>query len=139
MDAVLVPALVGGVCIGLSTGLLLVATGRIAGISGILAGVVTPTDDDPGWRVAFLLGLATGGAALAIHMPGAFDPPSAPQIGPLALVAAGLLVGVGTRLANGCTSGHGVCGVSRGAWRSIVATMTFMATGMLTVWLVGRP
>lgn len=140
MDATsLLPAALGGLLIGLSAALLLVLTGRIAGISGILAGLVLPEDDDPGWRVAFLLGLASGGVGLAIHAPGVFDPPAARQLGPLGLVAAGLLVGFGARLANGCTSGHGVCGISRGARRSFLATAIFIAAGMLTVRIMGHP
>lgn len=125
---------IGGVLIGLSAAALMVFNGRIAGISGITAGLLTPTRGDLLWRALFALGLVAGGAAFFLAHPGAFAVTidrSAP-----ALIVAGLLVGIGTRLGSGCTSGHGVCGMSRFSRRSISATLTFIATGALTVWLV---
>lgn len=130
------PALLGGALIGLSASLLLVANGRVAGISGVVGSLLAPVRGDIAWRVLFLVGLLTGGLALALLRPSSFPPPSSLTSGGVALlVVAGLLVGFGTRLGNGCTSGHGVCGISRGATRSIAATLTFMATGALTVFL----
>jgi uncharacterized membrane protein YedE/YeeE len=125
----------GGVLIGASAAALLLLLGRTAGVSGIAAGIVRAAPGDRAWRACFVAGLLAGGALLRIARPEAvqFD-----VVRPVPLlVVAGLLVGFGTRLGSGCTSGHGVCGVARGSRRSIVATLTFMATGMLTV-LVGR-
>ncbi len=127
------PAALGGLLIGLSAALLLLASGRVAGISGIVAQLVWPDAGEArGWRLAFVAGLPLG--ALIVHL--AFDP-LAPQIetGPTGLVAAGLLVGFGSRLGSGCTSGHGVCGISRGSGRSISATLTFMGAAALTVFV----
>lgn len=127
-------SLAGGLLIGLAAAMLLVTQGKIAGISGIIAGVLRPRPGDTSWRVWFLAGMLGSGALAAVIWPDAFG---APVAGSLALVAvAGLLVGFGTRLANGCTSGHGVCGVARMSRRSMVATATFMATGAITVALV---
>ncbi|WP_269790423.1 YeeE/YedE family protein [Stenotrophomonas sp. Iso1] len=127
-------ALAGGVLIGMAATLLLWLTGRIAGISGILAGVVMPRSGEVAWRVAFLLGLVGAGAAWMWWVPGAY----APRQGfpPLLLVIAGLLVGFGTRMGNGCTSGHGVCGLGRLSPRSLVAVLTFMVTAIVTTYLV---
>ena len=124
----------GGVLIGLAASLLLLGAGRVAGISGIFAGVFLPSGaGDRGWRIVFLVGLL-GGALLGQWLaPGSIAP--APRSLPW-LALSGLLVGSGTRLAGGCTSGHGVCGLSRGSVRSLVATLTFIATGMLTVTLL---
>ena len=129
-----VSSAMGGVLIGLGTSLLLLANGRVAGISGILAQALWPGSGEArGWRCAFLIGLPLG-AAMVVGLRG----PLAVEIdaGPGVLVVAGLLVGFGTRLGNGCTSGHGICGLSRGSPRSLAATLTFMSTGALTVWLV---
>ncbi|MCS6899892.1 MAG: YeeE/YedE thiosulfate transporter family protein [Myxococcales bacterium] len=127
------PALIGGILIGLSASLLLLSHGKIAGISGILGGLLTRGTPDRGYRLWFLAGLLAAGGALAILRPSSF--PSTPS-SPFWLVAlAGLLVGYGTRLGSGCTSGHGVCGISRLSARSITATMIFMATGALTVFV----
>lgn len=125
-----VRALAGGALIGVSASLMLGFNGRVAGISGIVGGVVQPTAGDVAWRALFLAGLVAGGALALLALPGAF---TAPAAGVGTAVVAGLLVGVGTRLGNGCTSGHGVCGVSRLAPRSLAATATFIATGALTV------
>jgi uncharacterized membrane protein YedE/YeeE len=131
----LLSSLLGGALIGLSASLLLLFNGRIAGISGIAGGVLSQrTRAELAWRITFLAGLLGGGLLVRALLPHALGPPTVP--GAVWVVAAGLLVGFGTRLGNGCTSGHGVCGISRGATRSIVATVTFMATGALTVFLV---
>lgn len=134
-SSVLLP-LLGGALIGLSASLLLLANGRVAGISGIVGSLVAPLRGDVAWRVLFFGGLLTGGLLLAWLRPASFAAPSSLNARGIALlVAAGLLVGIGSRLGNGCTSGHGVCGISRGSTRSIAATLTFMATGVLTVFL----
>jgi hypothetical protein len=120
----------GGLLIGLAAALFVLFNGRIAGISGILGGLLRPAAGDLSWRVAFLLGLVLAPLAWA-----AVHPLPAVQVdaGTGALVAAGLLVGLGTRYGAGCTSGHGVCGLSRLSPRSLVATLTFMAAGFATV------
>jgi uncharacterized protein len=129
-------SLVGGVLIGLSASAMLLLDGKITGISGIVAGLLRPIRGETVWRACFVAGLFTGGLLLRLVLPGAF------AFGIVrswpALVLAGLLVGFGTRLGSGCTSGHGVCGVSRLSGRSIVATATFMATGALTVFIVNH-
>lgn len=128
-----VSALVGGALIGVSAALLLLLNGRIAGISGIVGGLLQPTSGEVAWRVAFLAGLVV--APLAYAGAGGALPPvtlDAP-LGVLAL--AGVLVGFGTRLGAGCTSGHGVCGIGRGSRRSLAATGVFMATAVATVFV----
>jgi uncharacterized membrane protein YedE/YeeE len=129
-------ALVGGALIGLAVSLFLLLTGRVTGISGIVGGLLSPRPGDVLWRILFVLGLVMGGVLAAFVMPlqVAFDAPRSLT----AIVVAGLLVGFGTRLGNGCTSGHGVCGISRLSTRSIVSTLTFMATGTITAVIVGR-
>ncbi|MFI4926752.1 MAG: YeeE/YedE family protein [Burkholderiales bacterium] len=122
----------GGVLIGLSAALFVLFNGRIAGISGVLGGLLKPARGDVAWRVAFIAGLI--GAPLGYAMV-AGVPHLQIDAGDTALVAAGLLVGVGTRLGSGCTSGHGVCGLSRLSPRSLVATATFMAAGFVTVYI----
>lgn len=129
------PALVGGLLIGASASLLLVTVGRVAGWSGVVAGLVRPVHGEVAWRALLLLGLLMGGVAASRVWPGAF-PAQAVSV-PL-LGAAGLLVGYGTKLGGGCTSGHGVCGISRGSARSIVATLTFMLTGVIAVFVLRR-
>lgn len=124
------PALGGGALIGLAASLLLMLNGRIAGISGIVGGLFQQRES---WRLAFVIGLLTGGVVLYAVRPQAFD---GPTVNPLLVAVAGLLVGVGTTVGNGCTSGHGVCGISRFSKRSIVATCVFMATGILVTFLV---
>jgi hypothetical protein len=126
--------LIGGVLIGLASAGLLLADGKIAGISGILGRSFFPASGDLGWRLAFLVALPIG-AWLATRATG--DANGFAITGDVRLlVAGGFLVGIGTQIGNGCTSGHGVCGMSRGSKRSIVATLTFMATGAATVFLM---
>jgi uncharacterized membrane protein YedE/YeeE len=127
-------ALLGGALIGLSASLLLLASGRIAGISGILGGALASPGEERWWRVLFLAGLI--GGCLVVRYLSADAVPVSISASPFLLVIAGLLVGYGTRQANGCTSGHGVCGIARLSPRSIAATMTFMACGALTVFLM---
>jgi uncharacterized membrane protein YedE/YeeE len=129
-------ALAGGALIGASAALLLVFNGRVAGVSGALAGLLDPRGGDREWRLLFVVGLLDGGLAARGLLAEPFS--AAGTSVPRAIVA-GLLVGVGARLANGCTSGHGVCGVSRLAPRSLAATATFVAAGALTVFLTGAP
>lgn len=132
-------AVAGGALIGAAAVVLLATTGRVAGISGIAAGSVRATPGERGWRWAFLLGLlaAAGGVLYWQAVPG-----QAPRsllrdaLPAWQLVGAGLLVGFGTRLGNGCTSGHGVCGVARGSMRSLLAVLVFMACAMLTTFLI---
>lgn len=127
-------AALGGVLIGLASALLLLFNGRIAGISGIAGGLFSPARGDAAWRAAFVGGLIVGGLLLHAMLPSALGPPVVAGLG--APILAGLLVGFGTRLGNGCTSGHGVCGMARGSMRSIAATLTFMVTAALTVYVV---
>ena len=127
---------IGGLLIGLSAALMLLFSGQIAGISGILSGVLEPQKGDVGWRAAFVGGLAAGGAILVAFVPELFAVTIDRSF--WAIAAAGLLVGFGTRLGNGCTSGHGVCGLSRLSARSMVATASFMATGAITVFVVNH-
>ena len=126
-------ALVGGMLIGLAAAMFALFNGRIAGISGVLGGLFKPTRGDIGWRLAFIGGLV--GASLVYRL---FAALPAVQIDAsyIALVVAGLLVGVGTRYGSGCTSGHGVCGLSRLSPRSLVATLSFMGAGFVTVFVV---
>ncbi len=123
-------AAAGGLLIGGAATLLLVTNGRVAGISGILGGALVRAPGDWLWRVCFLLGLPLGALAMGVARGGLEIQISA---SPTALVFAGLLVGFGTQLGSGCTSGHGVCGMARGSRRSLVATLLFMLTGALTV------
>jgi hypothetical protein len=126
--------LLGGMLIGLGASLLLYWNGRIAGVSGIVAGLVRPTPGDLAWRWAFVLGLL--GVGFALHLGQALQVPETPARVTWLVVPAGLAVGFGARLSGGCTSGHGVCGVSRLSLRSIAATVTFIVFGAATVWLV---
>ncbi|HSE90278.1 MAG TPA: YeeE/YedE family protein [Candidatus Binatia bacterium] len=125
--------LIGGALIGLAAVSLLALNGRIAGVSGILGGLITSTTrGERFWRLAFISGLIAG-AGLYVFARGGL--PLELQAGRLTLLVAGLLVGAGTRLGSGCTSGHGVCGLARRSPRSLVATMTFMVAAALTVFL----
>jgi len=129
-----VSALIGGAFIGLAAALLMLGIGRIAGISGVLAGALGPAMSERGWRIAFLAGLIAApilGAAAGFPLPIPVMPANWGIV-----VAAGLLVGFGTRLGSGCTSGHGVCGMARLSPRSIAATIVFMATAMIVVFVM---
>ncbi len=126
-------ATLGGLLIGISSVMMLVLNGRVAGISGVLGGLFRTATSDRAWRMWFVAGLLGGGLMLAWFFPAAFgtgSPSSTP-----ALMVAGLLVGAGTRLGGGCTSGHGVCGISRLSTRSMVATALFMASAAVTVFV----
>ncbi|MFM0084993.1 YeeE/YedE family protein [Paraburkholderia sediminicola] len=125
-------SLTGGLVIGAAAAVLVLFNGRIAGISGILGGLLSSPQKDAGWRVAFIAGLV-GAPVLA----GFLGNPIAPDIqaGWSEILIAGFLVGICTRYASGCTSGHGVCGISRGSIRSLVATATFMVSGFVTVFV----
>ena len=127
-----VDELIGGAMIGAAASLSLVQSGRVAVVSGIAAGILGPAASDRSWNVWFVLGLLTSGALLMAFAPRVIGAP-----GPLwLLIPAGLLVGFGTQLGGGCTSGHGVCGISRLSTRSLVATALFVGAGMLTTWIV---
>jgi uncharacterized protein len=127
-------ALFGGALIGVAAVLMLALNGRILGVSGIAAGLIAPVSTDRPARVLFLAGMIAGGIAVGAFLPRAL--PGAVSGNVLLLVPAGLAVGFGTRLGGGCTSGHGVCGMSRLSGRSITATITFMLVAMLTVFVV---
>lgn len=126
-------AMAGGLLIGLAIALLLLVNGRIAGISGIIGGLFTPSSGNVAWRLAFISGIL-----LVAILGNLLAAPSESHIdaGWITLAIAGTFVGLGTRLGSGCTSGHGVCGLSRLSKRSIAATFTFMAAGFATVYLV---
>jgi len=125
-----VSALIGGAIIGVAAALFVVLNGRIAGISGIVGGLLRPQAGDLSWRIAFVAGLVAAPLAYSLF---AVLPEVQIDTGYALLVAAGLIVGVGTRYGAGCTSGHGVCGISRLSPRSLVATLAFMGTGFATV------
>lgn len=126
-------SLAGGILIGLAATLLVLFNGRIAGISGVLGGLLEPARGDVAWRAAFVVGLVA--APLVWRLVAAWPRLHVDASMPV-LVVAGLLVGVGTRYGAGCTSGHGVCGLSRGSARSLAATATFMAAGFAVVFVV---
>jgi Predicted transporter component len=130
----MVTALAGGLLIGLGAVLLMLANGRIAGISGIVGGLADQAPGETSWRLAFLAGLVLGPLVVAAFT-GALPAVHVDASGPV-VVAAGLLVGVGTRLGSGCTSGHGVCGIARLSPRSLTATLVFMATAAAVVFVV---
>lgn len=125
-------SLAGGALIGLAAALLILGSGRIAGISGIVGGLFRPAAGDTGWRIAFVVGLLAAPLVWGLFatLPGVQS-----DAGTATLVIAGLLVGVGTRYGSGCTSGHGVCGLSRLSPRSLVATLAFMGAGFVTVYV----
>lgn len=125
-------ALIGGVLLGLASALFVLLNGRILGISGIVGGLLRPRAGDVGWRLAFVLGMLVAPGVYWL-----FAGATAPRIDASwgTVVAAGLLVGMGTRYGSGCTSGHGVCGLSRLSPRSLVATLAFMGAGFITVFL----
>ncbi|WP_428775764.1 YeeE/YedE family protein [Vibrio sp.] len=126
-------SLMGGILLGISATILLLLNGKIAGISGVMTGLLTPKSRDFAWRLLFAVGMVSGGVLGVVlfgsHVPVEFASSTA------VLAAAGLLVGIGTRLGNGCTSGHGICGIGRLSKRSIVATCVFMAVAGVTVFV----
>ena len=126
-------SLVGGILIGLATAMFLLFNGRIAGISGIVGGLLRPAKGDVAWRIAFVLGLISAPVVYSLVTP---LPQVRVEAGSTLLVVAGLLVGIGTRYGSGCTSGHGVCGLSRRSPRSLIATAAFMLAGFATVFVV---
>lgn len=126
-------SLAGGLLIGIAAAMLILFNGRIAGISGIVGGLLRPLKGDLWWRIAFLSGLILAPAAFRLAAP---LPAAQIDADMATLIAAGLLVGIGTRYGSGCTSGHGVCGVSRLSPRSLMATAAFMAAGFVTVFVV---
>jgi uncharacterized membrane protein YedE/YeeE len=128
-------ALAGGMLIGLAAAMFVLLNGRVAGISGVLGGLLRPSKGDIDWRIAFVLGLV--GAPLVQLVFSALPKPQI-EAGYVELIMAGLLVGIGTRYGAGCTSGHGVCGLSRLSPRSMVATSVFMGTGFVTVFVMRR-
>jgi uncharacterized membrane protein YedE/YeeE len=130
-----ISALVGGALIAVSLAVMLIATGRIIGLSGLFAGLLRMPSGDSAWRAYFIAGMFAVGGVFRVLEPATFD--YAARV-PLWLVAvSGVLVGVGTRASNGCTSGHGLCGMSRLSKRSIIATITFFAIGVATATLIG--
>ena len=124
-------ALFGGVIIGIAVSLMLLWNGRVTGISGIINGTLSPVKGDTGWRVLFIIGLLLGGLALKVLNPNIFS--GNLETDTWTTVVAGLLVGFGTILGSGCTSGHGVCGISRMSVRSLVATIIFISAGVVAV------
>ncbi len=126
-------SLAGGMLIGLATAVFLLFNGRIAGISGIVGGLLRPAKGDAAWRIAFVFGLISAPIVYSLITP---LPQVRVEAGSALLVVAGLLVGIGTRYGSGCTSGHGVCGLSRRSPRSMVATAAFMLAGFATVFVI---
>jgi uncharacterized membrane protein YedE/YeeE len=126
----------GGVLLGIASAMFLLLNGRILGISGILGGLLAPRTGDIGWRLAFLLGMGAAPLVFAAVMPPELLPVVRIHASEPAIALAGVLVGVGTRYGSGCTSGHGVCGLSRLSPRSLVATLSFMAAGFAIVYLL---
>lgn len=129
-----IASLSGGILVGLSAAVLLLLNGRIAGVSGIVGGLLDVARNDIGWRVAFILGLITGGLLLRLFAADLFE--IAIDRSMIEFIFAGFLVGFGARLGSGCTSGHGVCGIGRLSTRSLVATIVFMAVAALTVYMM---
>jgi uncharacterized membrane protein YedE/YeeE len=129
-------SLSGGILLGVASAFFILVNGRVLGISGILGGLLPPKAGDAGWRISFLLGMLAAPLVYGLLAPEGFV--QAPRIdaGFAAVVAAGLLVGLGTRYGSGCTSGHGVCGLSRLSPRSLVATLAFMGAGFAMVFVV---
>ena len=127
------PALAGGLLIGIAAAMFVLLNGRIAGVSGVLGGLLSPAKGDVAWRMSFVLGLLIAPTVYAFFSAGT---PLRIDAGEGALVLAGLLVGAGTRYGSGCTSGHGICGLSRLSPRSLVATLTFMGAGFVTVFVL---
>lgn len=133
------PALTGGALIGLACALLLLTCGRIAGVSGIVAGLLQPFAVASRWRLAFVTGVFLAPTLWCELLPGGLPAPrvfATTVVGLLPFAFGGLLVGIGSRLANGCTSGHGICGLARRSRRSLVAVAVFMSTAVVQVWAV---
>ncbi|MGR5193851.1 YeeE/YedE family protein [Vibrio rotiferianus] len=126
-------SLFGGILLGVSATILLLVNGKIAGISGIMNGIMSPKKGDYSWRLLFAVGMTAGGLISVLIL--GIAVPSTANLSLGMVIAAGLLVGIGTRLGNGCTSGHGICGIGRLSKRSIVATCVFMAVAGLTVFV----
>ena len=131
MNASYAHGLIGGMLIGLAAVLLFWFNGRIMGVSGIVSRLLSKPDQDFWWRLAFVIGLVSGGFIYQLKYPVTI----VIDASGVSLIIAGLLVGAGTVIGNGCTSGHGICGIARLSKRSIVATIVFMAAGILTVWI----
>ena len=129
-------SLAGGILLGLASAAFILVNGRILGISGILGGLLVPRLGDIGWRIAFLLGIAAAPFVSALLLPSGYMEAPRIEAGFIAIAIAGLLVGFGTRYGSGCTSGHGVCGLSRLSPRSLVSTLTFMGLGFLVVYVL---
>lgn len=129
-------SLSGGILLGVASALFILVNGRVLGISGILGGLLPPKAGDAGWRIAFLLGMLAAPMVYGLLAPEGFARGPRIDAGFGAIVAAGLLVGLGTRYGSGCTSGHGVCGLSRLSPRSLVATLAFMGAGFAMVFIV---
>ncbi|GAA60289.1 UPF0394 membrane protein XF_0766 [Pseudoalteromonas sp. BSi20652] len=130
-----VAAAIGGALIGIACALLLVLYGKIAGISGVVKSIFTKTNSGSRWKIYFIIGLFLAGITVQVFAPSLLE--GELHLPPWLIIVAGLLVGAGTTLANGCTSGHGVCGMSRFSTRSWVSTCTFMAVAIITANLVG--
>jgi len=127
-------ALAGGVLIGLSATVMLLFNGRVTGISGMLSGLITPVKGEWSWRLVFLLGMVIGSVIFVFVFPDSLTPRT--HFSQFLLIAGGFLVGFGTRLGNGCTSGHAICGIARFSPRSILATCVFMFSGGVTVFVI---
>lgn len=136
MENIAYSSLIGGGLIGIAVSIMLVFNGRVTGISGIFNGILNPEKDDTQWRVMFVLGLLLGGFILkSFNKSIIANETSLPD---WTLITAGILVGFGTVMGSGCTSGHGVCGISRVSPRSIVATITFILSGVITVFIFNK-
>ncbi len=129
-------SLSGGILLGVASALFILVNGRVLGISGILGGLLAPKSGDAGWRIAFLLGMLAAPLVYGLLTPAGFVKAPTIDAGFATVVAAGLLVGLGTRFGSGCTSGHCVCGLSRLSPRSLVATLAFMGAGFAMVFVV---
>ena len=129
-------SLSGGILLGIASAMFVLLSGRILGISGILGGLLAPRMGDIGWRLAFLLGMGAAPLVFAAVMPAELLPAVRIDASEPVIALAGVLVGLGTRYGSGCTRGHGVCGLSRLSPRSLVATLSFMAAGFATVYLL---
>ena len=129
-------SLIGGLLLGVASAVFILINGRILGISGILGGLLPPKVGDIGWRVAFLLGMLAAPTVFMTLAPAGLASEPRIDAGFWTVITAGLLVGIGTRYASGCTSGHGVCGLSRISPRSLVATLSFMGAGFFIVYIV---